>query len=96
MNTKPTWVQSDIDELAAVFLHLDSLEEVKLFLDDICTEKEIIEIANRWKVARMLIAGLSWKKIEKITGVSSATIAKVAKRMQNKKGGIAHVLSKLV
>ncbi|MBI3366025.1 TrpR YerC/YecD, partial [Candidatus Roizmanbacteria bacterium] len=51
------------------------------------TEKEIKEFTNRWKVARMLDKRIPYEEIEKETGMSSTTIARVNRWLTNGKGG---------
>ncbi len=92
---RPDWVSEDTDELCAAVMHLENMAETRAFLGDILTRREMNEVANRWKVARMLYAKLKWGKVEKLTGVSSATIAKVRKQMQSKDGGYELMFKKL-
>lgn len=92
---RPSWVSEDTDELCAAMSHLDNIAETRAFLRDLLTEREINEFANRWKVARMLYANLRWGRIEKISGVSSATIAKVRKQMAKKEGGYDLMFKKI-
>lgn len=92
---RPSWVSEDTDELCAAITHLDNIAETRAFLRDLLTEREINELANRWKIARMLYAKLRWGRIEKLTGVSSATIAKVRKQMQDGEKGYDLMFKKL-
>jgi len=68
---------------AALFDIMASLKdpsEVERFLTDLCTPQEIRALSERWNVARLLDAGnLSYREISKETGVSTATIARVAR-----------------
>lgn len=65
------------------------------FLRDLLTEEEIREFARRFEVAQMLTDKISYKKIEKKTGMSSTTIARVSKFLQGKWGGYQFVLNQL-
>lgn len=82
----------DIDELYAAILQLASLRECRSFFRDLLTEHEIAELTERWKVARMLTEGLSYAAIEKKTGASSRTIARVHKWLKEGKGGYRMML----
>ncbi len=92
---RPNWVSEDTDELCAAVLNLSNMGESRAFMRDLLTEQEINEVANRWKVARMLYAKLKWGKVEKLTGVSSATVAKVRKQMLNGEGGYGMMFKKM-
>ena len=85
----------DTKSLYKAILLLKSEEECKKFLRDLLTEKEIKEFTNRWKVARMLDKKISYEKIEKQTGMSSATIARVHKWLTKGKGGYKLMLKRL-
>lgn len=81
--------------LYKAFLSLENEEECKRFLRDLLTEEEIIEFANRWHVAQLLDKKVSYKKIEKDTGMSSATIARINKWLTKGMQGYRLVLNKL-
>jgi TrpR-related protein YerC/YecD len=87
--------QKEIDELYEVILHLESLPEARKFFRDLLTEKEIEDIAERWKIARMLAQGIPYTRIEEETGLSSTTIARVHKWVKRGKGGYSMMLKRL-
>jgi len=86
--------QADIDELYEAILQLRTLDEYRSFFRDLLTEHEMAELAERWKVARMLTEGLSYVTIEKQTGASSRTIARVHKWLKEGKGGYRMALQR--
>lgn len=86
---------NDAKSLYKAFLSLDNEEECKKFLRDLLTKEEIQEFVNRFKVAQMLDQKVSYKKIEKETGMSSTTIARVSKWLSKGMGGYQLVISKL-
>ena len=65
------------DTLARAFLALTSEAEINAFFDDLCTIREVEEMANRFEIAILLSAGKTFTEIEKQTGASSATISRV-------------------
>jgi len=85
----------DIDDLYATINRLESLEECRKFFRDLLTETEIRELAERWKVARMLWQGVPYTTIEAETGLSSRTIARVHKWLKQGKGGYLMMLRRL-
>lgn len=82
----------DINKLFDAVLQLRSVEECRKFFRDLLTETEINEMAERWKAARMLSEGVPYTTIEKETGLSSRTIARVHKWLKRGKGGYAMML----
>ncbi len=71
---------SDTDALSKALLTLRTPEEVKAFLDDLCTPSELRAFAERFKVARLLDEGqLSYRDISEKTGASTTTVTRVAR-----------------
>jgi TrpR-related protein YerC/YecD len=77
------------------FLSLTSEKECFSFLRDLMTETEIIEFSQRLDIAMRLKNAESYTQIEKSTGVSSTTIARVGKYLNGKYGGYKLVLEKI-
>lgn len=77
----------DEKELLFAIASLENEEEALRFLRDLLTEAEIKEFAKRWKVAKMLSRHVAYKKIEEETGMSSTTIARIQKWLQDGMGG---------
>lgn len=70
----------DSDALALALLGLQNLDEVKAFLNDLCTPSEMRAFAERFKVARLLDEGqLSYREISERTGASTTTVTRVAR-----------------
>ncbi|SDX96934.1 Trp operon repressor family [Evansella caseinilytica] len=67
----------ELDQLFEAIMSLKDLEECYQFFDDLCTMNEIQSLAQRLEVARMLMEGSTYQKIEKDTGASTATISRV-------------------
>ncbi|MBP8976681.1 MAG: hypothetical protein KBG83_08195 [Bacteroidetes bacterium] len=86
--------QKEINELYEAILKLETLEECQCFFRDLLTDTEIREIAERWKVAKLLSQGIPYAKIEEETGVSSRTIARVGRWLKQGKGGYSLLLKK--
>ena len=84
-----------IGELIGAILAVKTRNEAKRFFRDLLTESELIEFGNRWKAARMLSENILYTKIEKETGLSSTTVARVSKWLNGGKGGYKLILQKL-
>ena len=89
------WHTQQIDELFEAILTLQSVEECYAFFEDACTIKEIIEIAQRLKVAKLLDAGTSYVTVSKEVGVSTATISRVSKCLEYGNGGYKMVMERV-
>lgn len=81
--------------LVSAFLKLKTEKEVANFLRDLLTLPEIEEFANRLEIARLLMKGLSYKKIAEQTGASTTTVTRVAHWLFKGCGGYWRVLKKL-
>src|SRR3989344_7228135 len=92
MKYKPTQAEKT---LFKAILSLQSLDECQNFLRDLLTKAELKEFANRWKVAQMLAKKTDYKKIEKETGMSSTTIARISKWLTTGTGGYQQAINKL-
>lgn len=82
------------DKFFEAVLSLRDKEECAVFFDDICTIKEIKDIAQRYEVARLLSQGLNYNEISTLTGASSATITRVNKCLNYGNGGYKTVLDR--
>lgn len=85
----------DVDALFEAILSLQTVEECYSFFEDACTIKEILEIAQRLKAAKMLKNGVNYVDISKETGMSTATISRVNKCLEYGNGGYNIVLDRL-
>jgi len=67
-------------ELFDALLLIKTSEEMQRFFKDLCTPQEIQAFSERWKVCKLLQQGsLSYREINDQTGVSLATIGRVAR-----------------
>jgi len=66
------------------------------FFADLCTPAELDALAGRWKVARLLDRGMPYREIAEKTGISTATITRVARCLTyGRDGGYRRVLDRL-
>src|SRR5579864_6396573 len=87
-------LSKDAKELYKALQALKTDEEYRKFLRDLLTESEIREFINRWKVVRMLDRKLPYDEIEKKTGMSSTTIARISKWLHKGMGGYKLMLQR--
>lgn len=74
-------------KLYQAILALESEGECAAFFEDICTIKELQDIAQRLDVAFMLHEGKNYQEICALTGASTATISRVKKCLVYGSGG---------
>ncbi len=84
-----------IEELITAITALKNTEETKKFLRDLLTEQELVEFGNRWKTARMLSEKFPYSTIEKETGLSSTTVARVSKWLNSGEGGYQLMIKRI-
>lgn len=82
-------------DLYRAILTLETEQEAARFFRDLLTEDEIKEFSERWYVVNCLAKGLSYREISKLTGLSTATITRVAKWYRGGKGGYRLALERV-
>lgn len=80
-----------LDALAS----LKTPDEYQAFLEDVCTIKEVQDVAQRLEVAQLLKSGKSYLDISKDTGASTATISRVNRCLTYGSGGYRIVLERM-
>ena len=77
----------EVDDLLSVLAGLTDPDDVFALLEDLFTIREIKDTSQRLEVARLLCRGESYASIEKTTGASATTIARVSKALNYGTGG---------
>ncbi len=72
--------------LIKAFLSLKTDEECDAFFEDLLSPAEIRSITQRFEVAQLLDKGETFTEIEKKTGASSATIARISRCLTHGSG----------
>ena len=85
----------EVDCLFEAILSLQNADECYRFFEDICTVKEILDISQRLKAAKMLKNGANYMDISKATGMSTATISRVSKCLEYGGGGYAMIIDRV-
>ena len=81
--------------LVKALLTLETEQDCQNLLEDLMTRKEILDIAQRLKAAKMLKDGENYAVISRETGMSTATISRVNRCLEYGGGGYAMVLERL-
>lgn len=93
--TEPEISTTAMKELFAAIAKLDNPAECKKFFRDLCTLSELTDMAERWQVAKSVQKGISYRKISKKTGASTATVTRVAHWLHHGMGGYELMLQRL-
>ena len=86
---------NDMDYFFKGVLSLKNIDDCYKFFEDICTIKEMQDLAQRMDVARLLSEGKVYSEIAKITGASSATISRVNKCLMYGSDGYKEILERI-
>ena len=84
-----------MDRLFETIFNLKDKEECRAYLADLCTIKELQDMAQRLDTAVLLSQGYSYKKIMEQVEVSTATIGRVSKCLNYGTGGYQTAISRL-
>ena len=95
ISTVPVGTTPEMDRLYEALLTLETKEECRAFLSDLCTIKEAQEMARRLRVAQLLDAGINYLEIGRQTTVSAATISRVNRALRYGAEGYRLVLDRL-
>ena len=83
---KRTVSKKDIDNLFEVIIGANNLKDCKTLFEDLCTDKEIEQMAQRVKAAKLLMDGNTYNQVIALTDISSATLCRVSRCVQYGKG----------
>ena len=80
---------ASLQALAQALAALQRPEDVRAFLEDLCTPAELESMADRWRVVPLLLKGVPYREIHDLTQVSVTTIGRVARTLERGTGGYA-------
>ncbi len=84
-----------IDRLFEAIRHLESREDCARFFEDICTIKEVQDMAQRLDAAILLDQGVNYQSISEQVGISTATISRVSKCLNYGSGGYRNAIDRM-
>ena len=83
------------DRLYRAILTLRTPEECKCFFEDLCTIRELLDMAQRFEAASLLDQKQSYQTIARSVKISTATIGRVSKCLNYGAGGYRLALDRL-
>ena len=75
-----------IAELYKLIASLETPEDCEKLFSDLCTYKEIEQMAQRIKAARLLMDGKTYTQVRENCDISSATLSRVSRCVQYGEG----------
>lgn len=84
-----------VNELFEAILTLKDQEECFAFFEDVCTVNELLSLAQRFEVAKMLKEGHTYMEVAEQTGASTATISRVNRSLNYGKDGYEMVFARI-
>ena len=75
-----------IRELFETVLKLRTQEDCAAFFADLCTEKEVQNMAERLAAARLLLEGKTYLQVIEAVDISSATLSRVSRCVRHGTG----------
>ena len=84
-----------VSEMFQAILTLQEEEECYKFFEDVCTVNELLSIAQRFAVAKMLKEDNTYLEVAEKTGASTATISRVNRSLNYGKDGYELVFSRM-
>lgn len=82
------------DNLMETISKLKTKEDCYNFFEDVCTIKEILDMAKRFEAAKLLFQKKSYKDIIEKIGISAATLSRVSKALNYGTGGYKMAIQK--
>lgn len=95
MNINDKKKTEDFEFMFKAVLQLKTVEECYKFFEDLCTMQELISIAQRLRVAKLLDEKKIYNSIVKETGASTATISRVNRTLNYGNDGYRLVFERM-
>lgn len=83
------------DYLFEAILSLETIDDCYNFFEDLCTIKELSEMAKRMYGAKMLSENKVYTEITEATGLSTATISRINRCLKYGSNGYSEALRRL-
>lgn len=79
---KQTAKQDHIRQLFELITRLDNVDDCRALFDDLCTVKEVENMAERCFAAKLLLEGKTYSQVMAQADISSATLSRVSRCVQ--------------
>ena len=79
---KQTAKQDHIRQLFELICSIDNIDDCQALFDDLCTVKEVENMAERCFAAKLLLEGNTYSQVMAQADISSATLSRVSRCVQ--------------
>lgn len=86
MSKKKNITDEMLYELYFLISSAKTPEECRALLEDLCSQKELEQMAQRVLAARLLAEGKTYNQVTEETDISSATLSRVSRCLHNGNG----------
>ena len=73
-------------ELYKLLASIENPQDLEILMNDLCTDKEIEQMAQRVVAAKLLMQGKTYNQVIEKTDISSATLSRVSRCVQYGQG----------
>jgi TrpR-related protein YerC/YecD len=85
------------NELYKVLASINSPDDIRILLEDLCTYKELDYLEQRLNSAIMLLNGATYQQVtENVDNISTATLSRISRCIKHGSGGYSVVLKKYI
>lgn len=82
-----------INELYEMLIKVQTIDDCKALLDDLCTFKEVEQMAQRAYAAKLFLEGKTYNEIIAETEISSTTLSRISRAISHGSGGYKKFVS---
>lgn len=84
-----------VDTLMQAIAAMETPQQCRAFLEDLCTIKELLDMSQRFETAMLLYDGKNYQEISGRLGISTATISRVSRCLNYGSGGYRAAIENL-
>lgn len=84
-------LDKDLDLIADTVVKLNGHKQISDFLEDLLTKEEIIDLAQRLKIAKSILGDKTYDQITDKVNTSSATVSRIGQAIKYGKGSFAKI-----
>lgn len=78
--------EEKLQQLYALLAKVNDPQDIEHLLEDLCTKKEVENMAERVFAAKLLLEGRTYNQVMEKTNISSATLSRVSQCVQYGRG----------
>ena len=86
-------IELHFNELYEMLIKLKTAEDCKALLSDLCTYKEVEQMAQRAYAAKLFLEGRTYNEIIAETEISSTTLSRISRAISHGSGGYKKFVS---